>query len=78
METRDWKFFMRSYGDLLSYRVSLSPRNMRGDMLLSSDLTRNEAMALLSLIGKPIKSIGYGGDDGYYFVNVKNNVDLTF
>jgi hypothetical protein len=62
MEAKDWEFSMRDYETGVTYFAQhKSTRRDSGEEILRSDLTKAEAMALLSLIGNPVDSfIGVG------------------
>jgi hypothetical protein len=67
MENRDWGFYMYVHKyDTMYYAQHKSAYNDDDVQILQSDLTKSEAMALLSLTGTPLKSI-----DGYYHVCVE-------
>jgi hypothetical protein len=69
MKNRDWEFVViESLLDTPTYYAQHKIRHMPREQILQSDLTKTQAMALLSLIGTPQK---YRNDS--YFVHIENN-----
>jgi hypothetical protein len=68
MEAKDWEFSVRDYEfDVTYFAQHKSTRRDSDEEILRSDLTKAEAMAMLSLIGVPVKSIDYY----YYYVYIE-------
>jgi hypothetical protein len=63
MDNRDWEIV--SYDTVCYYAQKNNAQHCAGESVLNSNLTKDEAMALLSLIGSPSKSTER---DYYFFV----------
>jgi hypothetical protein len=67
MENREWEFSVVECGTCNTYYAQSKESHYPAEKILQADLTKVEALALLSLIGEPEK---YSDDS--YFVDIDN------